>query len=253
LTADPAEERYSCWTPDGKRIAFHSSRGAEAATWLQAADGVGLPQRLAGFPLTRFGNFLPTTISADGKLLIATATGGPNTQTSGGADLWLVKLTGDSDPRPLLHTPFSERNADFAPDGRWIAYESVEAGRSEVSVRPFPDVNAGKRQISTTGGSQPLWARDGKELFYFDASGAVVSVPVTSLSPLAFGMPTKVVDAKYVWTLPTYAGRFFDVSADGRRFLLIKQSARMSQDGSLPTITIVQNWFEELKRIAPAN
>ena len=253
LTADPAEERYSCWTPDGKRIAFHSNRGGEAATWLQAADGVGLPQRLAGFPLTRFGNFVPTTISADGTLLIATATGGPNTQASGGADLWLVKLTGDSDPRPLLQTPVSERNAEFAPDGRWIAYESVEAGRSEVSVRPFPDVNAGKRQISTAGGSQPLWARSGKELFYFDASGAVLSVPVTSQSPLAFGTPTKVVDAKYVWALPTYAGRFFDVSADGRRFLMMKQSARTGQDGSLPTITIVQNWFEELRRIAPTN
>jgi hypothetical protein len=66
-------------------------------------------------------------------------------------------------------------------------------------------------------------------------------------------MPVKVVDAKYVWTLPTYAGRFFDVSPDGRRFLLMKHSVRMSQDSSLPTITIVQNWFEELRRIVPTN
>ena len=253
LTEGPAEERYSVWTPDGKQIAFHSNRGGEAATWLQSADGVGAPRRLAGFPLTQFGNFVPTAISSDGRLLIATATGGRNALTTGGADLWLVKMTGDADPRPLLETPVSERNADFSPDGRWIAYEAVESGRSDVSVRPFPDVTAGKRQISTTGGSQPHWAANGLELFYFDSSGALMSVPVTSRSPLAFGTAAKVLDAHYVWALPTYAGRLYDVSADGRRFLMMKQSGRGGQEAAAPSITIVQNWFEELKRIAPAD
>lgn len=110
LTTDPAPERYSIWTPDGKRIAFGSTRGNEAGTWLQAADGSGMPQRLAGLPLERF----PTTISPDGSLLVANTTG---SGTAGLADLWLMRLTGDPQPAGLLTTPFTERNAEISPDG----------------------------------------------------------------------------------------------------------------------------------------
>jgi eukaryotic-like serine/threonine-protein kinase len=175
FTTDPATDRYAIWTPDGKRIAFGSLRGGEAGTWWQAADGTGIPERLAGFPINRFGNFVPTTISPDGSRLVATATG-PG--TAGQTDLWMLNLTGDPRLGPLLATTAMERNAEISPDGRWMAYESGDVSRVDVWVRPFPDVQGGRWQVSTEGGSQPLWARSGKELFFRDPSGALMSVPV---------------------------------------------------------------------------
>jgi len=244
FTIDPAEDRYSAWTPDGKRIAFGSSRGGEAGTWWQAADGTGTPERLAGFPFNRYGNFVPTTISPDGSRLVATATGeSPN--------LWILTLNGDRQPTPLLQTGFRERNAEISPDGHWIAYESLEAGQFDVYVRPFPDVTGGKWPVSTGGGSQPLWARSGKELFFIDPSGALMSVRVERQSPFTIGTPAKMLDGSYVWSVPTYAGRLYDISADGQRFLMLKQSS--SPDRTSAPITVVQNWFEELKRLVPTH
>jgi serine/threonine-protein kinase len=139
FTIDPAEERASAWTPNGKRIAFGSHRGGEAGMWWQAADGTGTPERLAGFPFNRYGNLQPTTISPDGSHLVATTSGGP-------PNLWILKLNGDPQPTPLLQTGSSprdigqystERNAEISPDGHWIAYESLEAGQFDVYVRPF--------------------------------------------------------------------------------------------------------------------
>jgi serine/threonine-protein kinase len=244
FTIDPAEERYSAWTPNGKRIAFGSHRGGEAGLWWQAADGTGTPERLAGFPFNRYGNFVPTTISPDGSRLVATATGGsPN--------LWILTLNGDPQPTPLLQTGFRERNAEISPDGHWIAYESLEAGQFDVYVRPFPDVTGGKWPVSTSGGSQPLWARSGKELFFIDPSGALMSVRVERQSPFTIGTPAKMLDGSYVWSVPTYAGRLYDISPDGQRFLMLKQSGPPDQTSA--PITVVQNWFEELKRLVPTH
>jgi hypothetical protein len=248
FTIDPAIERYSIWTPDGTRIAFASNRNNEAATWWQQVDGTGTAERLAGFPFSRFGNFLPNTISPDGSTLIASAAGGP----SAAGDLWMVTLAGDPKPRPLTQTTYMERNAEFSPDGRWIAYQSGETGQSEVFVQPFPELAGGKHQVSAGGGSQPAWARSGKELFFLDPSGALMNVRVDGQSSLAFGTPVKILDSSYVWTLPTYGGRHYDVSPDGRRFLMVKQSDR-HQTNAPPSITVVQNWFEELKRVLPKN
>ena len=246
FTIDPAEERYSAWTPDGKRIAFGSHRRGEAGMWWQAADGTGTPERLAGFPFNRYGNLQPTTISPDGSRLVATATGGsPN--------LWILRLTGDPQPTPLLQTGFRERNGEISPDGHWIAYESLEAGQFDVYVRPFPDVTGGKWPVSTSGGSQPLWARSGKELFFIDPSGALMSVRVERQSPFTIGTPAKMLDGSYVWSVPTYAGRMYDISPDGQRFLMLKQGGPPDQTNAPTSITVVQNWFEELNRLVPTH
>ena len=159
LTSDPAGERYSVWTPDGKRIAFGSNRDGQAGTWWQAADGSGVPERLAALPLERVGNLIPNTISPDGSRLVATAAG-PG--AGGGADLWIMKLTGDPQSAGLLQTEFAERAPEISPDGRWMAYEAIERGQGEVWVRPFPEVNSGKWPVSNGGGSQPLWSRTGR-------------------------------------------------------------------------------------------
>ena len=253
FTIDPAEERYSAWTPDGKRIAFGSHRGGEAGMWWQAADGTGTPERLGGFPFNRYGNLQPTTISPDGTRLVATATGrSPN--------LWILTLDGDPQPTPLLQAGSSprdignyatERNAEISPDGHWIAYESVEAAQVDVYVRPFPDVTGGKWPVSTNGGSQPLWARSGKELFFIDGSGALTGVRVEGQSSFTIGTPAKILDSSYVWSVPTYAGRMYNISPDGQRFLMLKQGS-LPDGTSVPrSITVVQNWFEELKRLVP--
>jgi serine/threonine-protein kinase len=245
LTLDPASERYSVWTPDGTRIAFGSNRDGQAGTWWQAADGSGVPERLAALPLDRVGNLIPSTISPDGLRLVATAAG-PGAR--GGADLWIMKLTGDPQPAELLQTEFAERAAEISPDGRWMAYEAIERGPSEVWVRPFPDVNSGKWPVSNGGGSQPLWSRSGKELFFIDASGTLMSVAVESQSPPVFGTPSKIMNNSYVWSVPTFAGRQYDISPDGERFLRLKGTNENTTAGS---VTIVQNWFEELKRLVP--
>jgi len=253
FTTDPAEERYSAWTPDGKRIAFGSHRGGEAGMWWQAADGTGTPERLGGFPFSRYGNLQPTTISPDGSRVVATASGAP-------PNLWILTLNGDPQPTPLLPAQSSgremgrtatERNPEISPDGHWIAYESLEAGQFDVYVRPFPDVTGGKWPVSTNGGSQPLWARSGKELFFIDRSGALTGVRVEGQSSFTIGTPAKILDSSYVWSVPTYAGRMYDISLDGQRFLMLKQSS--SPDRTSAPITIVQNWFEELKRLVPTH
>ena len=245
LTSNPATERYSVWTPDGKRIAFGSNRDGQAGTWWQAADGSGVPERLAGMPLTRFTNLIPTTISPDGSLLVATAIG---PATAGMADLWNITLAGDSQAAGLLETQFTERNAEISPDGRWMAYETNEGNQAEVWVRPFPDINSGKWPVSNGVGSQPLWSRTGKELFFIDASGALMSVTVEGQSPLIFGTPVKILGNSYVWSVPTFAGRQYDISPDGKRFLRLKGPSENITAGS---VTFVQNWFEELKRLVP--
>ena len=168
-------------------------------------------------------------------------------------DLVLLPLEGDRRPRPLVQTPFDELNAEVSRDGRWLAYESNESGRNEIYVRPFPNVDGGKWQVSTNGGTQPLWARNGQELFY-ESMGALMRVPLTTGSRFEAGAPRKVIDGPYLFRSPGLGlGRMYDVSADGQRFLLIKASGETAERPPSPRIILVQNWFEELKRVVPAS
>jgi hypothetical protein len=137
---------------------------------------------------------------------------------------------------------------EFSPNGRYLAYQSAagEPGRSEVYVRPFPDVDSGRWQITTTGGSRPAWARNGRELFYLDASNTLTVVPVrTSGSTFSAGKAAKVFDAKYSTPSPP---RSYDVSPDGRRFLMLKDSAAGDLNATPVSMVVVEHWFEELKQ-----
>jgi Tol biopolymer transport system component len=242
FAADPADERYSAWTTDGKRLYFGSQRNDEPAVWWQAADGSGTPQRLIGFPRTRFSNFLPTSISPDGALAIVTAT------TAAGADLWTVSLSGSPEAKPLLNGPAAERSGEISPDGRWLAYEAIENGQVNVLVRPFPNVNDGLWRVSNDASSQPLWARSGQELFFLDAFNLITSVGVEpGASAFTPGVAVKVLERAYASSIPTYIGPQYDVSNDGKRFLVMKDAGISSQTDA-PAIVIVQNWFEELRR-----
>jgi serine/threonine-protein kinase len=157
-----------------------------------------------------------------------------------------------SEVRPLLHTGFAELFPELSPDGRWMAYQSSESGKFEVYVRPFPDVDSGRWQISADGGIEPLWARSGRELFYRNGE-ALMTVPISAGASFAYGNPRLVLKGPYIGN--AQGGRAYDVSPDGRRFLMLKQ-APTSGDASepaRPTITVVLNWFEELKRRVPTN
>ena len=157
----------------------------------------------------------------------------------------MVSLEGERASIPLLDTEFSERNAALSPDGRWLAYASDESGQFEIYVRPIPDVDAGKWQGSSDGGRWPLWSPDGRELFYLGPQAMMV-VAIQTGPTITLGRREPLFD-----TVPYYTGnisRRVAISPDGQRFLMLKEGA-----APLPGIVVVQNWFEELKRLVPTN
>lgn len=173
---------------------------------------------------------------------------------SSGIDLSLLVL--DTKPRSeaLIQTAFTETNAEISADGRWIAYQSNESGREEIYVRPFPKVDGGRWQVSTGGGTRPVWARNGRELFYLDENNLLTTVAVQTTPAFSAANPVTLFKTAYFSGFggggQTVAGRTYDVSPDGQRFLMIKDA--VAQDQVQANIVVVQNWFEELKRLVPA-
>jgi serine/threonine-protein kinase len=242
LTFDPLWDRFPVWSQDGRRIAFSSQRDGSAGNpFWQAADGTGEAERLAD---QREGQVFPTSFSPDGTrlLLIGDSAGG------GHDDIRIVSFDGgDRAVTPLLATSFNERNAEVSPDGRWLAYESDESGQLEIYVRPFPDVDAGRWQVSTGGGAQPLWARSGRELFYRSGNTLMV-VPLETDRMFAARTPERVFTGQYA---PPFGGRNYDVSPDGQRFLMLKVSIAAAAPPA--RFIVVEDWFDELRRLVPTN
>ena len=163
----------------------------------------------------------------------------------------VLGLTGDRAITPLIQTTSNERNADISPDGRWLAYESDESGQSEVYVRPFPSVNAGRWQVSTAGGRQPLWARSGQRSSTVHwTERCWVRLRRSSARAASVGTPATLLAGRY-YTGGPFSGRMYTASPDGRRFLMIKESSGADQAELPPTIVVVQHWSEELKRLVP--
>jgi hypothetical protein len=151
---------------------------------------------------------------------------------------------------PLVATRFDEGGGVVSPDGHWLAYESNSTGTHEVYVRPFPGVDAGLWQVSSGGGVQPLWARNGRELFYVAPDGALMVVAVEARGQLwSAGAPTRLVEGRYYRGDQTASSRQYDVSSDGQRFVMIKEEARAADDAT--SIFVVQNWFTDLRRLVP--
>jgi len=230
---------YPVWTPDGERIAFSDFESGTGNLAWRVADGSAPRELLAESPNSRYAS----SFTPDGAQLIFREEGRPT-----GLDLMVLTLDGDGQPEPLIATPANELNGEVSPDGRWLAYKSNESGQDEVYVRPFPNVNDGLWQMSVGGGVQPAWARNGRELFFRTPDGALMSVPVELQPTFSPGAPTRILDARYILSGP---GRSYDVSPDGQRFLMLRGSDS-SGDASTPSsIVVVQNWFEELRRLVP--
>ena len=165
-------------------------------------------------------------------------------------DLWVLPLAGapgDRKPIPYLQTQFSERQARFSPDDRWIAYISNESSpdQYQVHVQSFP-LGAGKFMLSTGGGTEPKWRRDGKEIFYIAADGKVMAVEVKTAPKFEAGTPRALFDPRIANLLPFTYSRY-DVSPDGKRFLVNSLGSASEHSASTP-ITVVLNWQAALKR-----
>ena len=175
----------------------------------------------------------PSSWSPDGRLL---AYAEENPQT--GFDIWIYSM--DSRARTVfLRTPYNESGAEFSPDGRFIAYESGEAGeQTEVYVRPYPEINP-RRRISANGGTSPRWGSDGKELFY-QVAGKLMALSIDTKADLVPGAPRELFNGPY---------GAFDVLPNGQSFVMVKEMAA----GDPPTqINFVLNWFDELRRVTAA-
>jgi Tol biopolymer transport system component len=233
FTFDPATELDAVWSPDERTMVFASSRKGHFDIYRKSADGSGVEEPLYSDNLEK----RPTSISPDGKFLLYYTIGDPTT----GSDLWILPdplgPPGTAKPYSLLQSQFNEMQGKFSPDGHWIAYQSDATGRNEIYVVPFPGPG-GKHQISTSGGGQPRWRADGKEIFYVALDQRLMAVEVAikggqlrngEVHPL-FGLPLGGVDQ-------------YDVSADGQSILAITPR----QSASEP-LTIVQNWPELLRK-----
>jgi hypothetical protein len=168
-----------------------------------------------------------------------------------GADLMMLTLGNDRRVQPVIQTAQIEQNGAISPANRWLAYDSNDSGPSQIYVRPFPNANESKAQVSTGGGSQPLWSRNGRELFYLAPDGTLMGVSVEPGRKWIAGMPTMVLKRPYFGGVGNSSPRTYDVSPDGQRFPMLKPVASPDQSAGPARIVVVQNWVEELKRLVP--
>ncbi len=234
LTFDPDEDRFPIWSRDGSHIAWQAYRDGAWQIYQKLASGIG-PEELL---LKSEARIIPDSWSPDGRYLIYTR-GDPKTKS----DLWVLPLTGEHKPFLFLQTPFEERGGRLSPDGRWIAYESDDQGRYEISVQPFP-ASGGKWQISMTGGIHPRWRADGKELYYISNDNKLMAVEVKSGSGFEAGMPKMLFDLALLRVSNGPFSSGYSVSADGQRFLFVTQG----QEVANLQYTVVVNWQAEAKK-----
>ena len=245
LTFDPAEDGRPAWMPDSQRVAFSSTRDrGEGNLFLQRVDGAGQAERLTSEPHQDRGAW---AFTPDAKTLLFTQDD-PDTAT----DLHLMSMERGHRSKPLLQEPFHEGSPALSRDGRWIAYRSGQTGRTEINVRPFPNVDEGNWTVTTDGGQAPLWAPDGRELFYqsgdwaSDRPSLMMVVSIETEPTFSYEKPKVLFSGSYV-----RAQRNFDISPDGKRFLMIKEATPILEPSARDEITVVLNWAEELKRLVP--
>jgi eukaryotic-like serine/threonine-protein kinase len=238
FTQDPAHHPLVAWSPDSRFLVYGNERFGASKVYRQAADGSGKEELL----LDNDELQMPVSFAPDGRLLVSVGSLGPQ------RDLYLMNLEGERRLVPLIQGPANELWAEVSPDGRWVAYDSDESGQFEVYVRPFPGADGGSRWQVSAGGRQPLWSRDGRELFFRSFDGSLMSVPVTPGTSFEAGRARRLFGGSYLGAGSQGGGRTYDVAPDGKRFLMLKQQPPLS---GTPELVVVLNWFEELGRLAP--
>ena len=241
FTVHPAQDLDLTWTASGRQIVFHSHRDGPGNLYRQAANGTGAIERLT----TANAEQMPNAASPDGRWLLVTVE-----TSNAGADLHLLALDRPGETVPLVATPANEASAEFSPDGGYIAYASDESGRTEVYVRPFPDVDSDRWQVSSGGGQSPLFSRDGRELF-FAVAGSLKRVVIETAPVFRAGAVETVLAGPFVQGRTDE--RQYDASSDGRRFLMLKEAAPTDQGGDSARLLVVLGWGGELRRLASSS
>lgn len=234
LTFDAAPDYAPIWSPSGSHVTYTSLRGGNRRIFVKPADGSGGAKELEGGSAAH----LVSDWSQDEKYLLYSRID-PNR----GRDLWYLRRKDDNGGYgavPFIQTPFNEEAAKLSPDSRFVVYVSDESRRYEVYVQPFPEGN-GKWQVSTAGGTQPRWSRDGKEIFYVEGD-SLVAVPVRTKPGFTAGAPKKLFQSPGFRSSRTYAPQY-DVAAGGQRFVTIEAVGEMLT----PVIHVVQSWYSEFR------
>jgi Tol biopolymer transport system component len=227
LTFDPAQDGLPAWSPDSKQIVFESKRKGPFDLYVKAVDGGGAERPLLESSYDKW----PMDWSHDGAYILYYES---NPKTAG--DLWALPMTGGArggEAVPIAVTPFEEINGQFSPDGRWVAYQTNESGRSQVVIQSFPDP-AIRRQVSTDGATQPRWSHDGRELYFIGLDDRLMATPVdlsaTSVEP---GRPVALFQTR----LSAVPRHQYSVGPDGR-FLLNE----VVEDTASSLLTVLLNW-----------
>jgi serine/threonine-protein kinase len=221
------------WAADGRSVVYladvTNSGGVPVA---RRADGTGGVRRLF-LPGGSWGQALETR---DGRWLVLRS----SVFSPGKGDLFGVRA-GDTTLVPLVTGPATEVDVAVSPDGRWLAYASDESGQFEIYVRPFPDAGSARWQVSASGGSDPVWSRNGRELFYLSAQNEMTSVTVAPGEAFSISPPQRLFSAGAYTAIGPVPG--FDLSPDGKRFLLLRETTPTERN----ELIVVQNWVEEMK------
>ena len=230
LTFDPSFDGDPIWSPDGKQILFFSSRRGGFRLYLKNADGSGSEEEVADLGTVGQGNAWDW--SRNGKYVLVRKAN----------ELWSLSWP-ERVAKPLLQATWTVQNAQFSPDGRWIAYASNETGSMEIYVSPFPSIN-GKWQVSNGGGQEPRWRQDGTELFYLSADGTMMAVAVTTGASFKAASPVALFQTHRPQPVSSQDDFSYDVSGDGQRFLI---ATKIDETNAVP-LSILLNWASQMEK-----
>jgi serine/threonine protein kinase/Tol biopolymer transport system component len=236
------------WSPDGTQILFSSTRASTNQTpkqiYRRAANGAGSDELLYTAGDDEF--VVPSSWSPDGSNLLFERTTRTTVNTVG--DTWVLPLDGDRKAYPLIESKALKTGARLSPDGRWIAYSTDASGVRQIVVQPFPSVTEGQWQVSVKGGIEPIWRRDGRELYYIALDGSIMAVPVEPGATFDAGTPVALFNTGI--TVPGFVSEiFYDVTADGQRFIVNTFPAAPGSDAPVPVpITVVINGTAALEK-----
>jgi serine/threonine-protein kinase len=238
LTFHEGDDERPWWTGDGGSVLFISERGVTRDLYRRRADGVGQAEPVLVLPET----INQGQLSPDGQWLVYRTGSGGGLDIYARLDIHARRLRGDTGTVALVAEPdINELSPALSPDGKWLAYVSDESGRWELYVRPFPNVDDGRWQVSTAGGSEPVWAHSGRELFYKNAADELMSSEVRTSPTFMVGQHRILFSAT---DYDSYAYHpQYDVTADDQRFVMLKDVTAESHE-----LVLVLNWFEELKQ-----
>ena len=224
------------WSPSGREVLYESRGDGGARVETKPVDGTGDAVVL----IEGKGVLANPAWSPDGQYLVYQGPGQGTTKS----DIHYLERQANgaaSEPVTIVNTPATERVPKVSPDGRFLAYLSNDSGRDEVYVRPFPS-GAGRWQASVDGGTQPLWSRDGSELYYVD-DRTLMAVSVTLEPEFTHGHPQRLFESQDLYN--RVVSLTYDVSVDGQRFLTIAPFP--DENAAAPTIRVVENWYEEFR------